>query len=227
MAINACTPRSWRKPPPGLKGDELQQFYTERAERFALRVHEHIEGGAKRLSSPTRDGRLNIDPDQNAGPSQQPLYPPPADLTSIFKNLPQGILHQGIITAVVEDLDYFQWPPWGTPLHDQVYGQRNPAENIFAQIKDENGLSKKVNRIMGIAARHIMCLAQAVWYNLKLTRNGEAQLEAELTAAKQARRAANKTQPTNNTPQQQPDTDQPASSPPTGEAPDFRARPPP
>ncbi len=80
---------------------------------------------------------------------------------------------------------------------------------------------------MGIAARHIMCLAQAVWYNLKLTRNGEAQLEAELTAAKQARRAANKTQPTNNTPQQQPDTDQPASSPPTGEAPDFRARPPP
>lgn len=221
--LHACTPPNWRKPPPGLKDKELQDFYTERARRFALNVHKHLDGGAKQLSSPTRDGRLNIDPDQHTGPKGRPLHPPPADLTRIFKDLPQELLHQGLITAVVENLDYFQWPPWGTPLHDQVYGQRNPSENIFSQIKDENGLSKKVNRIMGSAARHIMCLARCVSYNLKLTRKGEEELKAQ----KQARRAANKSRPATGTQQQLNGTDQPASTPTAGEAPDSPARPPP
>lgn len=221
--LHACTPPNWRKPPPELKGKELQDFYTERARRFALTVHEHLDGGAKKLSSPSRDGRLNIDPDQHTGPEGQPLYPPPADLTRNFKDLPQELLHQGLITAAVEDLDYFQWPPWGTPLHDQVYGQRNPSENIFSQIKDENGLSKKVNRIMGSAARHIMCLARCVSYNLKLTRKREEELEA----AKQARRAAKKSHPATDTPEPLEDAGQPTPTPPAGEAPDSPARPPP
>ena len=221
--LHACTPPSWRKPPAGLKGEELREFYTERAQHFGLRVHRHLDGGAKQLSSPTRDGRLNIDPNRTAGPRRQPLYPPAADLTRIFKNLPQEILHQGLITAIVEDLDYFQWPPWGTPLHDQVYGQRNPAENIFAQIKDENGLSKKVNRIMGSAARHIMCLARCIWYNLILTREAKA----EATAAKKKRRDANKTRPETHTTERADQPDIPASSQTGGDIPDSPARPPP
>ncbi|MYA26297.1 MAG: hypothetical protein F4091_13100 [Acidimicrobiales bacterium] len=162
-------------------------------------------------------------PSGRGGPKGQPLHPPPADLTRIFKDLPRELLHQGLITAAVENLDYYQWPPWGTPLHDQVYGQRNPSENIFSQIKDENGLSKKVNRIMGSAARHIMCLARCVSYNLKLTRKSEEELKAQ----KQARRAAKKSHPATDIPEPRQDAGQPTSSPPAGEAPDSPARPPP
>ena len=150
--LHAFTPPNWRVPPAGLKGNKLKEFYTERAKRFGLVVNQNLPGGAKQFSSPVRDGRLNIDPDRRSALGGQPLYLPPADLNEIFGDVPDEIFHQGLISATVEELDYYQSPPFGTPIHDQCYGRRNPSENIFSQIKDANGLSKKRNRIMGIAA---------------------------------------------------------------------------
>ena len=137
------------------------------------------------------------------------MYLPPADLNEIFGDVPDKIFYQGLISATVEQLDYYQSPPFGTPIHDQCYGRRNPSENIFSQIKDTNGLSKKLNRIMGIAPRHIMCLARCIWYNLKRTRQSEEKLEAQ----KRERRDANKTRPKTQTPERQNDSDRPRVTP--------------
>ena len=221
--LHAFTPPNWRVPPAGLKGNKLKEFYTERAKRFGLVANQNLPDGAKQFSSPVRDGRLNIDPDRRSALGGQPLYLPPPDLNEIFGDVPDEIFHQGLINATVEELDYHQSPPFGTPIHDQCYGRRNPSENIFSQTKDANGLSKKLNRTMGIAPRHIMCLARCIWYNLKRTRQSEKKLKDE----KRKRRAANKTRPKTHTPERQNNPDHPESSQTHSETPDSPARPPP
>ena len=221
--LHAYTPPNWRIPPPGLKGKELKKFYSERAKRFGLTVNKNLPDGGKQFSSPVRGGRLNIDPDRRTAVHGQPFHLPPADLKEIFGSVPDEIFHQELINVPVEQLDYHQTIPWGTPLHKQVYGKRNPSENSFSQTKEEYALHKKTNRVSGIASRNIMCLARLAWYNLRISRKIEASTKAE----KQARRAANKTRPKTHAAARPDDSAQQPSSEPANGDPDSPARPPP
>lgn len=221
--LHAYTPPEWRVPPEGFNDEQLQEFYAERAKRYALIVHAHLDGGAKRFRSPVHDGRLNIDPDRRTGLNGRPLHPPPTDLHEIFGDVPHEIFLQGLISVPVEQLDHHQMPLPGTPPQVESYNRRPNSENIFSQVKEASGLSKKQNRTMGIAGRYIACAARLIWNNLKITRNSEAEFKAE----KRARRTANKTQPEAYTAEGPDDSTQPTSSDSADDKPDSPARPPP
>ncbi len=187
--LHPFTPKHLRVPAMSLNKWERENFYLKRAP-FELIANQHYDDGGKQFQNPVNRGRLNIDPSRHTGTAHTPLYPKPADFDEHFPDIQDNVLSRSHIKVGAEQLDKFQQPPKGTPAHEQSYTRRLPSENTFAQLKEDDGLSKKKCRILG-GGRALAALTRLAWYNTNITRK----IVDGRQARKQTRRRVNATQP--------------------------------
>ena len=71
----------------------------------------------------------------------------------------------GKVTVRVEELDFYQEHPYGTPVWQESYNRGNVAESAIGKIKAKKGLGGEACQVFGITADTMAAVAAVVAYN--------------------------------------------------------------
>ena len=155
------TPEYFWVPPKNLTGDDLANWYTERAKYRWRPVGKPDKNGNIRFRCPQCDGRIKTNAKTRSRSKRSRRKAPHAI------NIDQEYCCNGTITIPVEELDTYQHIPFGTPAWHKSYGRRLQIENLNSLVKNDGALEDGWCRALGKAAHNFGLLAVLLAHNLR------------------------------------------------------------
>ena len=104
----------------------------------------------------------------------------------------------GQVSAYIDELDFHQDHPYGTPVWWKAYHRRSVVESVIGKLKQQ-GLGGDVCQALGLAANTLAAVATIVTYNKLLTdkrKHKKRKKKAKTLAEAIARLIAATSQPT-------------------------------
>ena len=137
---------------------------------------------------------------RGAAPTKAASYKVPLSSTG------SGACCGGQVSAYLDELDFHQKHPYGTPVWWKSYHRRSVVETVIGKLKDHGlGLGGKACKAFGLAANTLAAAAAIVTYNTLLTAKRKRK-KRKKKAKKRAEAAARLTAaPSQTTPVDQPE----------------------
>ena len=157
--------------------EERQEWYADRAES-RYRTNGRSKNGRRQLKSPVNAGRFATPGKPSPAGYGVPLVAPDADSGESAK-----------VNALVEDLDFFQDHPHGTPVWYKSYHRRSTVESVIGKLK-KLGLGIGDCQAFGLTANTLAAVAVVVVYNRRRAAADKRKKRKKLRKRAAARRAA-------------------------------------
>lgn len=152
--------------PKGLSRKERTKKVTDRA-RWRWSPVQRLPGGSIQFRCPQCAGRLTTNLKTH---NKKVRVTKSAVQVKVVGGTVNGECCEGLTVVPVEELDFWQRIPWGTPAWKRSYDRRTQVENVNSMLKLKGGLSTPFCRARGLGAHLIAALALAIAHNLNLAK---------------------------------------------------------
>ena len=143
------TPKDLRRPPDGLSGTDLQQWYDDRKKYQWVVVHTYPDGRIKFICPQCKGNVRSTAKTRNPNRPNRTKKASDLPITAIADT---EYCCDGMITLQVDQLDNYQRNAYGTTDWATDYAYRNPVEGVNGMIKNDGSFDKKSCRAFGLAA---------------------------------------------------------------------------
>ena len=185
-----------------------QNWYADRAKE-----HRYSTNGTLRKNTrdpSTRPMLCPVHAGRAATPTKAASYKVPLSSTG------GGACCNGQVSAYIDELDFYQDHPYGTPVWWKSYHRRSTVESVIGKLKDL-GLGDNACKAFGLAANTLAAVAIIVTYNKLLTdkrKHKKRKKKAKKLAKAVARLIAPTSQPTPEAQPEASDGEAPPRAPP-------------
>lgn len=173
--LHKFTPEKWKVPPPDMADAELEQWFAERFNTWAWRIHTRLDCGGLQMLCPQCLGRFTSNAKthkkQSAAAKRSARSKRTTKSTPHVKALEDAQwCCSGLGTAAHADVGDVQSVPYGTPAQRKSYLRRLRVETRIAVLKLPNSLEKGWVRTFGLVPHTIAGILAVVAHNMELTR---------------------------------------------------------